>query len=190
MFDGSNEDATYEALANTKQPPAKPPPQQAQPIPSVHAICLSSFDAVHSSNHSPTLTIAASQYPRIALPTPATFCHRDNSWPSLLGPAVVEVGGIAIPEKGAALISDRAARRASSLLVNSKSRARENAIKKKNPSQPPRLHKCDRWAASVSVASPLLMEPKATMPITPTITMMVPWDWSGRCWGYDSQLLT
>jgi hypothetical protein len=53
-------------------------------------------------------------------------------------------------------------------------------MKKKKPSQPPRRHRNVRCATSVSVPSPLFIEPNATMPTTPRTTTTVPCQGSER----------
>lgn len=149
---------TYAPFANTRQPPARPPPQHAHPIPKVHAIRLSSCAAVHDSRKPRTRYIAP--------------VHRDAILPNTLR------GGGPIwrcsMSKGTALRSARDARTASSCDVNIESRISEKAMKKKKASQFPRVQRYVRWCASVSVPSPWLIDPKATMPMTPRITTMVP----------------
>ena len=75
---------------------------------------------------------------------------------------------------GTALRSARDAKTASSCAVNMETRMRAKAIKKKKPSQLPRVHRYVRCLASVSEPRPWLMEPKATIPMTPRMTTIVP----------------
>lgn len=77
--------------------------------------------------------------------------------------------------KGTALMSARDASTVSSCVMKIERKMRENAMKKKYASQFPRTQRWVRWFAFVSVSRPLLMEPNATMPMTPMITIIVPW---------------
>ena len=136
-------EATHVAFAKTKQPPARPPPQHAQPIPSVHATCLSSFGAVHISKRAVTKVIIA---PHAYLKAKNKLKIRENHdfWPAPTFNGISNVGKVESEsctmgaEKGAAAKSDLAARMASSLVVKIRRKIKENAIKKKYPSQPPR----------------------------------------------------
>lgn len=78
------------------------------------------------------------------------------------------------PVKGSALISVRAARTASSENVNLRTSNKAMAMEKKKASHPLLLQRTVRWSTSVSEERPLLMPPKATIPITPRTTMIVP----------------
>ena len=81
---------------------------------------------------------------------------------------------------GTALRSEREARTVSSCEVKTARAMRAKAKKKKYASQLPRVQRCVRWVASVSELRPLLMEPKATMPMTPMITIIVPCNYDER----------
>lgn len=173
-------DKTHVAFAKTRHPPASPPPQHAQPMPSVHAICLSSFGPVHTSNH-PVIYIMRICHP-VAMLLANDITLRTIVFPLfasssliLVLPGELEKGKLKlVAENGAASRSPRAARTASSRLVKTKTPMSVRAIVKKKPSQPPRRHRYVRCSTSVLEVRPLLMEPKATMPITPRMTTMVP----------------
>ena len=176
-----NKNNTYVALANTKHPPASPPPQQAHPIPRVQATCLSSFGAAHASNCSVTQSIAVYQPYFIAPKTPQTLPSNDlrlpppdSAPPGNPSPTAETPGRVPVLEKGTASKSALATRTASSLLVKTRTQKRANAIAKKKPSQPPRLHNRVICSTSVPFERPLFMEPKATMPTTPRTTTIVP----------------
>lgn len=79
-----------------------------------------------------------------------------------------------MPVKGSELISERAPSTASSDDVNIRTRIKANDMQKKNASHPPLLHNAVRWSTSVSEDSPLFIPPKATMPMTPRTTIIVP----------------
>lgn len=123
---------TYVALAKTKVPPASPPPQQAQPIPRVHAIVLSSFADVHTSNRSTIHDVrdrheffkVVNAFVFLPIPTP-----------------VLEEAPALIPANGTELISLLELSTPSNLIVNSKSKSNAVVIAKKKPSHPPRRHK-------------------------------------------------
>ena len=118
---------THVALAKTRHPPAKPPPQHAQPIPKVQAICLSSFGAAQSSRCSVTKLIILSQTVLIVAKTAITFCQKDR-FPCPSARDVFGSGnGTAIPSNGGAVMSPRAVRMESSRLVKS-SRSSSTAV--------------------------------------------------------------
>ena len=132
---------THVAFANTKQPPARPPPQHAQPIPNVQATCLSSLGAAHTSKRSVTKLIMASHEYLKTKNRPNILANQDfRPAPTLNG--ILETGKpepwVLGTEKGTAANSVLAARTASSLEVNMRRKNRENDIIKKYPSQPPR----------------------------------------------------
>ena len=163
---------THVAFAKTRVPPAKPPPQHAQPMPSVHAICLSSLGCAQISNMSVTQVIVQVHTAAIARKMPNIFPKN----PLLPAPAVEALTVFLRPVLlvGMACRSARAARTASSREVKMSTKKSAPPIAKKYPSQPARRHSSAKCAASVSWESPLLMDPKATMPMTPRTTTIVP----------------
>jgi hypothetical protein len=130
-------------------------------MPKVHAIVLSSFGAVQTSNFSITHIITLSQ-------TALNFSKLP------IGGGFVPCRDL-IPEKGSELKSDRATRIASSDEVNLSSSVRDSAMAKKNQSQPPRRQRYVKRSTFVSDERPLFIVPKATIPMTPIITIIVPY---------------
>ena len=93
-------------------------------------------------------------------------------------PIKVALGGgglrALMPVKGSEVISERAARTASSEYVNLRTTSKERDMEKKKASHPPLLQRAVIWSTLVSEERPLFMPPNATMPMTPRTTIIVP----------------
>lgn len=134
------------ALAKTRHPPANPPPQHAQPMPSVQATCLSSLGAAHTSKWSVMKYSILSHTERTAPKKPKTLLFKLSR---LFLPIVRDVLGVGnvgeVDRGGGREMSLLVARMWSRRLVRMRRKRRAKAMAKKYPSQPKRRQRRVRW---------------------------------------------